>query len=185
MKTRKSKRPNPYLADMPGSRWRDIGGLMHGRLTAIEPLGVKTPGPNGQHLWLCRCECGQLKQVAIGDWGRIKSCGCLLMEGPPVTHGMSETRIFWRWSNMLQRCANPKHKAYPRYGGRGIKVCERWLTFENFYADMGDPPGPDAELDREDNDLGYNPDNVRWLPKAEHMQKTHADRRARKAREPS
>jgi hypothetical protein len=62
---------------------------------------------------------------------------------------------------MRARCCNPKHKRWKDYGGRGITVCERWLIFDNFYADMGDPP-PGWLLDRIDNDLGYGPSNCRW-----------------------
>ncbi len=62
---------------------------------------------------------------------------------------------------MIGRCTNPKHKKFSDYGGRGIKVCERWLTFENFYADMGDPP-IGMVLDRENNSGDYEPGNVRW-----------------------
>jgi hypothetical protein len=63
---------------------------------------------------------------------------------------------------MRDRCRNPKHRAYKNYGGRGITVCERWNSFENFYADVGDRPSPKHSIDRIDNDLGYEPGNVRW-----------------------
>lgn len=174
-----------YLADMPATRWADIGGQTHGMLTAIEPLGVKTPGPTGQHLWLCRCDCGNYKVVPVGSWtGKgTRSCGCI--QGRPVRHGMTGTSIHNRWMNMIKRCTNTTYAGYPRWGGRGIKVCERWMTFENFYADMGDVPFPDAELDREDNDGHYEPGNVRWLAKVDHTRKTKADTLKRKSNDPS
>lgn len=81
---------------------------------------------------------------------------------------------------MITRCKNPSNNRFKYYGARGIKVCERWLTFENFYADMGDPPGPDYQLDREDNDGDYEPGNVRWMSHADHLVKSRADRQRRK-----
>jgi len=68
-----------------------------------------------------------------------------------------------RWTSMRERCNNPNCKDWPRYGGRGITVCERWNDFANFMADMGRPPRLGAQLDRIDNDRGYEPGNVQWL----------------------
>lgn len=66
------------------------------------------------------------------------------------------------WSHMTQRCNNPKHPRYQHYGGRGIKVCEHWLKFENFLADIGPAPSEELSLDRIDNNGNYEPGNVRW-----------------------
>ena len=86
-----------------------------------------------------------------------------------TTHGYRGRRdpLYNVWNGMRQRCHNPNQPHYPRYGGRGISVCDRWLKFENFLADMGEPPGPGYSLDRIDNDGNYEPGNVRWATKAE------------------
>lgn len=77
------------------------------------------------------------------------------------THGMAGTRIYHIWADMVARCSRPTHGRYTDFGGRGIKVCERWREFVNFYADMGDRPDG-RSLDRINNDEGYSPDNCRW-----------------------
>lgn len=78
------------------------------------------------------------------------------------THGMSDTVTYRAWANMKRRCLSPKHPHYARYGGRGITICERWLTFVNFFEDMGERPSDDLSLDRIDNDGNYEPGNCRW-----------------------
>lgn len=77
-------------------------------------------------------------------------------------HGMYKSVVYSRWLGMLDRCRNPKNKRYADYGGRGITVDERWQTFENFYADMGDPPSSKHSIERIENSKGYSKDNCKW-----------------------
>jgi predicted DNA-binding protein (UPF0251 family) len=91
---------------------------------------------------------------------------------PAKTHGMSKTRIYEIWKHMLRRCRNPNSSNYSIYGGRGINVCKRWQTFENFFSDMGECP-PGHSIERVDNERGYSPENCCWIP----IKKQAANRR--------
>lgn len=116
----------------------------------------------GKSRWNCICLCGKTATVMASNLraGKQKSCGCY-RESFKRTHGKSNSSIYRRWNAMLLRCEDPGHPSYHHYGGRGVGVCERWHSFENFYADLGDPPSG-LTLDRIDVNKGYYPGNVRW-----------------------
>lgn len=145
----------------------DITGLKFGRLTALGRVGTR----NGQSLWLCSCECGSETRVVSHSLrrGATGSCGCLHAEMTSAakrTHGKSATRTFKIWDAMLQRCGNPNSMYFSRYGGRGIVVCERWKSFANFLADMGERPSG-CSIERLNNDGPYEPSNCKWSTAAE------------------
>lgn len=80
----------------------------------------------------------------------------------PIKHGLARTRVYRIWAGMKARCLNQNHPKFPKYGGNGIRVCERWLDFNMFFADMGHPPSPKHSIDRKDGKKGYEPDNCKW-----------------------
>lgn len=171
------------MAESKGSRpahnFKDLTGQRFGRWTVIS-RAQSTPA--GGARWLCRCECGTDRIISSGCLrnGHTKSCGCLNSEITSArnrTHGLSKDSAYQSWGSMIKRCLNPNCKAFGDYGGRGITVCERWLKFENFYADMGPRPSDKHELDRfPNNDGNYEPGNCRWATVAEQARNRRSNR---------
>jgi hypothetical protein len=91
--------------------------------------------------------------------------------GRPPTHGMSSKPEYHIWASMKNRCTDKQHMMREYYTDKGISVCEEWKEFKNFYRDMGDRPGPDYQLDRINNDLGYCKDNCQWITQKENLRK--------------
>ena len=150
-------------------------GLKLWKLTILKNLG-------GGY-YDCLCECGSIsrKRMDLLRTGEIKSCGCWKRERAtlPALHphykdGRSlfmdsgKRGAYHSWRAMLARCNNPRHQKFKYYGGRGVKVCAHWLSFEYFFADMGPRP-PKLSLDRKNNGGDYSPINCRWTTQSEQL----------------
>lgn len=164
---------------IPSKRVRDLTGKIFFYLTV---MGFAGTGKRGCTLWRCRCICGKIKVLRNCDLtqGEYKSCGCMRRKriGDHFRkHGFSKTREYRIWGKMKLRCLCSTAREYPYYGGRGIKVCERWAkSFLDFYLDVGSAPSNRHTLERIANDFDYCPGNVRWATRSEQMRNTRRNR---------
>lgn len=154
---------------MPMHNFIDLAGQTFNRWTVL----ARTAGQSKPTMYLCRCTCGTEKNVNAGSLrrGLSKSCGCWRQEygiiagKSTATHGCTRSPTHNSWTAMRARCRgrnNKAHRDWVGYAARGIKVCDRWMKFENFLADMGERPSNKHSIDRIDVDGNYEPGNCRW-----------------------
>lgn len=167
----------PRIFDLSESPTENLAGKKFGNLEVIEWAGKSRHGCKSKcDFWFCSCDCSDSRynpfwaSTASLKSGNTRSCGCLNRK-----HLKSKSKIYNVWTLMNRRCCDTSDRAFKNYGGRGISVCDRWKDFNNFYADMGDPP-EGMSLDRIDNDGNYCPENCRWATPKQQVRNQRTNR---------
>ena len=157
---------------------KNLTGCNFGRLKVIDIDLERTCEANKRRTyWICKCKCGNLMSTRSDGLqsGHTKSCGCLKKEQNKInlskahTHKQSNTKLYAVWNSMKMRCHNKQNGSYPRYGGRGIKVCREWFkSYEPFYNwAMSNGYKEGLTIDRKNNSGNYEPSNCRWITNKE------------------
>jgi hypothetical protein len=163
----------------PGERFNRLCNI-----TEVDPI---ISGNRLVRRFLCICDCGNKTTVRLPDLrhNQVKSCGCLGLETKSRngknnrTHGETKTSMYYIWGGMKQRCYNTKSKDYPKYGGRGITVCQEWsesfIAFRDWInTNLGPRPSLSYSLDRVDNNGNYEPGNVRWATTSDQIRNSRS-----------
>lgn len=166
---------------MRSEQLESLAGRRFGKLLALSAL----PRTNfrKQQEWKCLCDCGREHVVVRQSLrsGASKSCGCAGSRatiGDRVrTHGRTRTPLWNTWIGMRQRCEDANFKGWANYGGRGIRICDRWREFQNFEADMAPTYKKGLTIERDDVNGHYEPANCRWIPMAEQSKNRRTVRR--------
>jgi hypothetical protein len=146
---------------------KNLKDVRFGRLLVVEFSGDRSN--NNSPIWICQCDCGNIHRASAQDLGRktgLRSCGCLAREAThnrTFKHGLGDSLIYKIWNRIISRCHNERDRAFNRYGGRGISVCQRWRdSVEAFVADMGPRPSTHHSVERKNNNGNYEPSNCKW-----------------------